>query len=158
MRLPSWHCGWPIEIDGVAELIDRPVEIGPFSSDLEVGLIDPPAARDRPAPLPAQMFFHFGSIGLNPTVNRGMIDLRTAFGNHLFKILIADAVLATPTDCPKHHFAREMAILKRIHEINVSVRNIALSQYHLILQQSFREGGEIQAARSSEPGWRPWRS
>ena len=50
-----------IEIDGAAELVHGPVEIGPFSSDLDVRLINTPTATDWPASLLAQPFFISGA-------------------------------------------------------------------------------------------------
>ena len=47
-----------IEIDRVPELVHRPVQIRPLAADLDVGLVDAPTPRLRPAPLPAQTFLH----------------------------------------------------------------------------------------------------
>lgn len=63
-----------VEVDGIPVLVEGPVEVGPLTSDLYVSLIDAPARRTRPAPLPAQPFLDLGCVSLNPAVDRRMID------------------------------------------------------------------------------------
>ena len=38
-------CGRQVEIDAIAELVDRSIQIGPFTADLDVGLVNPLAAQ-----------------------------------------------------------------------------------------------------------------
>lgn len=45
LRAPG---GREIEIDRFPVLVDRPIEIGPFAANLDVGLIDPPTRRAGP--------------------------------------------------------------------------------------------------------------
>jgi len=51
----------------------------------------PRAIIGRVTPVPAQSFFHFRRITLNPAINGGMIDIHTTLGQQL---TLADAVPA----------------------------------------------------------------
>jgi hypothetical protein len=53
---------------------------------------------------------------LNPTVDRGVINRRTAFAHHLFEITVAYAVAAIPTHRPKNDLAFEMTPLELCHD------------------------------------------
>ncbi len=64
------------KIDSAAPAVDGPVQIRPAAIDLHVGFIHVPRAKiGRVTPVPAQPFFHFRRITLNPAVNRGVIDI-----------------------------------------------------------------------------------
>src|SRR6202021_957645 len=57
------------EVDGFSLFVDGTVEIGPASSDFDVGLVDAPGPSSWPSEaVPA--FLEFGRIALNPTHDR----------------------------------------------------------------------------------------
>ena len=58
-----------IEIERVAQLVDSSVEVRPLAADLHVGLVDPPAPRARPAPVPTQPLLDLGRVPLHPSVD-----------------------------------------------------------------------------------------
>src|SRR5271165_4126790 len=103
------------EVDGVPMLVDGPVEIGPLAADLHVGLVDAPAGRARPAPLPTQPFLDLGRVFLNPAVNRRMVDRDAALAHHLLEITIAHPVAAIPPDRPEHYLTLKVTPLEVRH-------------------------------------------
>src|SRR5271165_1265039 len=104
-----------VEVDSVPMLVDGPVEIGPLAADLHVGLVDAPAGRARPAPLPTQPFLDLGRVFLNPAVNRRMVDRDAALAHHLLEIMIAHPVAAIPPDRPEHYLTLKVAPLEVRH-------------------------------------------
>src|SRR5208337_2679003 len=104
-----------VEVYGVPMLVDGPVEIGPLAADLHVGLVDAPAGRARPAPLPTQPFLDLGRVFLNPAVDRRMVDRDAALAHHLLEITIAHPVAAIPPDRPEHDLTLEVAPLEVRH-------------------------------------------
>ena len=96
-------------------LVDGSVEVGPLASDLHVRLVDAPAGRARPTPLPAEPLLDLGRILLNPAVDRRVVDRDTALAHHLLEIAIVHAIAAVPPDCPEHDLALEVASLEVRH-------------------------------------------
>jgi hypothetical protein len=66
-------------IDHLAMLVDRTVEVGPAAGDLDVGLVDEPAITGGMAAR-ASGVDELRGEGLNPTVDRHVIDLDAALG------------------------------------------------------------------------------
>jgi hypothetical protein len=58
--------------------------------------------------MPPQAIFHFRRVVLNPTVERRVIHLKTAFQHHFRQITIADPVFAIPPDTTQNHLPTEM--------------------------------------------------
>src|SRR3954464_15349023 len=81
-----------IEVDRVPELVDGAVEVSPPAPDLHVCLVDAPARRTRPAPLPAQALLDLRSVLLDPSENRRVVDRDAAAAHHLLKAAIAHPV------------------------------------------------------------------
>ncbi len=63
---------------------------------------------ERVTPVPAQPFFHFRRITLNPAVNRGVIDIHSAFSQHLLQLTVTDAVFAVPAYGPQNDVTLKM--------------------------------------------------
>ena len=59
-------------------------------------------------PVPAQPFFNFRRITLNPAVNRGVIDIHSAFSQHLLQLTVTDAVFAVPAYGPQNDVTLKM--------------------------------------------------
>ena len=76
----------PLAVDGL-------VQIRPAVIDLHVGFIHVPRAKiGRVTPVPAQPFFHFRRITLNPAVNRGAIDIHSRVQPAFLQLTVTDAV------------------------------------------------------------------
>jgi hypothetical protein len=82
-------CRTQEKLEGVAFRVDGPVEIHPFFSDFDVGLVDFPGIvagfEVRPA-----AFVQFRSVALYPPVNGGVVGLQSPFQHHLFEVAIAE--------------------------------------------------------------------
>ena len=104
-----------VEIDRVPELVHRPVQIRPLAADLDVGLVDAPTPRLRPAPLPAQTFLHLRRETLHPTIDRGVVDRDAALGHHRFEVAVADRIPAVPAYGPEHDLPPEVTSLEVAH-------------------------------------------
>ena len=97
------------KIDSAAPAVDGPVQIRPAAIDLHVGFIHVPRAKiGRVTPVPAQPFFHFRRNTLNPAVNRGAIDIHSAFSQHLHQLTVTDAVFAVPAYGPQNDVTLKM--------------------------------------------------
>jgi len=63
-------------------------------------------------PIPAQTFFDLGRIVLNPSVNRCVINLNTAYTEQFLQIAVADSVFAAPTHGSENNLTAELTPLK----------------------------------------------
>jgi hypothetical protein len=88
------------EVDRVAPFVDRPVQVGPFAPNLDVGLIQTPARIKASPPEPAQPLLHLRRIALHPAIDGRVIDIDATFRQHFLEIAVADAVPAVPADRP----------------------------------------------------------
>ena len=88
IRIPF---GTEHEVDRLAGGIDHAVEIIPFPFDFDVGFIDAIGVV-RESQVRTNSFLQFRSIGLNPPVDRRMIDREAAFIHHFFEIAITEGV------------------------------------------------------------------
>ncbi|AAS76294.1 putative transposase (plasmid) [Salmonella enterica subsp. enterica serovar Choleraesuis str. SC-B67] len=75
----------------------------------------PRAKIGRVTPVPAQPFFHFRRITLNPAVNRGVIDIHSAFSQHLLQLTVTDAVFAVPAYGPQNDVTLKMPAFEWVH-------------------------------------------
>jgi hypothetical protein len=73
------------EIERITLRIDRSVQIHPLLFDLDGGLVNPARESAVGFRMGTAAFLQFGSILLNPTEDRGMIDVQTALEHHLWK-------------------------------------------------------------------------
>ena len=111
----------------------RSGRLGPLAADLDVGLVNSPARRLRPTPLPAQPFLHFWSESLHPAIDRGVVDRDAALSHHRFEVAVADRVAAVPAYCPEHDFPPEVTPLEFAHASTSRCR----SRRHLAKQPDF---------------------
>src|SRR5699024_11283019 len=101
--------GGVIKIHRAAPAVDGSVKILLAAIDLLVGFIHVPREKiGRVTPVPAQPFFHFRRITLNPAVNRGVIDIHSAFSQHLLQLTVTDAVFAVPAYGPQNDVTLKM--------------------------------------------------
>jgi hypothetical protein len=89
-----------IKIDSAAPAVEGPVKISPAAIDLHVRFIKVPRAKiGRVTPVPAQSFFHFRCITLNPPVNSGVVDIYIMHSQHPLQLTVADAARAYDPWC-----------------------------------------------------------
>jgi hypothetical protein len=75
----------------LAMLIDRPVEIGPLTSDLQVGLVDKPPVTGSVAARPGRLD-ELGGEPLDPPVDSDVIDGDSAIGQQLLDVPVGQAI------------------------------------------------------------------
>jgi hypothetical protein len=85
------------DIDDLAILIDRPVQIDPTPSDLDICLIDEPPITRR-VPAGPRRLNQQRDEPVHPPVNGHVIDLDPTFDQQLFDISVRQAVTQIPTD------------------------------------------------------------
>ena len=109
-----------------------PVQISPFATDFDVGFIQMPGTQvGRMTPVPSQALFHFRGIALNPTINRGVVNIDAPFSQHFLEFAIADAVFTIPANSPEDDFTLKMSAFEWGHTLSFS-RNGALAYHHQI--------------------------
>ncbi|KZC88539.1 transposase, partial [Acinetobacter baumannii] len=54
-------------------------------------------------------------ITLNPAVNRGVIDIHSAFSQHLLQLTVTDAVFAVPAYGPQNDVTLKMPAFEWVH-------------------------------------------
>src|SRR3954464_10785512 len=118
-----------IEVDRVPELVDGAVEVGPAAPDLYVCLVDAPARRTRPAPLPAQALLDLRRVRLDPSENRRVVDRDAAFAHHLLEVAVAHPVATVPAQRPEHDLALEVASLEVRHGSTLPPRPLRDDDY-----------------------------
>src|SRR5882757_142432 len=107
------------EVDGFSLFVDGTVEIGPASSDFDVGLVDAPGPSSWPSEaVPA--FLEFGRIALNPTHDRRVRQGESTFGHHLHEISKAEFVAQIPAHAEDDYFAIEMAAFEEFVHVEHS--------------------------------------
>ena len=62
--------------------------------------------------MPPQALFDLGGAGLDPSADRGVVNLDATLLQHFLKVTIADAIPAIPPDGPKNDPAPEMPPLE----------------------------------------------
>jgi class 3 adenylate cyclase len=94
------------DVDDLAELVHRPVEIPPHASDLHVGLVHEPAVA-------ASMSARAGSVDqlrrepLHPAIQGDMVDIDAPLGQQLLQIPVRQAVAQVPAHRQHNHLGRE---------------------------------------------------
>ncbi len=87
------------EVDGLAEAVDRAIQVGPGTLDLDIRLVDPPRSGAWPQVAPDALF-ELGGIGLHPPEQGGVVDRDTPVRQHGGEIAIADREGQIPPQCP----------------------------------------------------------
>ena len=86
------------EVDSVAFFINGPVEIMPYSFDLDVSLIHSPAGADGFLPF-SELNVQGRSIFNDPSLNCCVIDLNSSFSHEFFDVTVAQAIPQVPENC-----------------------------------------------------------
>src|SRR5215510_3661535 len=95
------------EINGLALLIHRTVEIPPLAVHLDIRLIHAPAEPDLPFAA-MERLFEEGTILDDPPVDGRVIDLHPTFCHEFFHMTRAQRVRHIPTDTHENDVLREM--------------------------------------------------
>jgi hypothetical protein len=78
------------------------MEIPPLSTDLDVGFVDVPPARDG-APAPIELLQQEWRVMDSPAMNGGVIHRHASFGYHLFEISQAQIISEVPPDAQQDY-------------------------------------------------------
>ncbi len=62
--------------------------------------------------------FPFQGITLNPAVNRGVIDIHSAFRQHLLQLTVTDAVFAVPAYGPQNDVTLKMPVFECLVQLH----------------------------------------
>ncbi len=103
------------EVNGVAVVVDRPVQVLPLAADLDIGFVHSPALTDRalaPTDHDRQHRQHLD----RPAMQRGVIDEDPTVGHHLLNVPKAQRIGRIPTHAHQHHFQRA------VHPLNHSAQ------------------------------------
>jgi hypothetical protein len=93
-------------VNDLPELVDRPVQIDPPASDLDVGLVDkPPITRGMPAE--SGGVDQQRSEPLHPAIDRNVVDIDTALGQQFLDIAVGQAIPEVPAHRHHDHIRRE---------------------------------------------------
>ena len=114
--LPPWYCASARDRSrSCSRACRRHGRVGPPAPHPHVCLVNAPACRARPAPLPAQALLDLRRVLLDPAENRRVVDRDAAFAHHLLEIAIAHPVTTVPAHRPEHDLALEVAPLEVRH-------------------------------------------
>ena len=93
------------EVDGVAVLVDGPVEIFPVALDADVCLIHSPALSNWQL-ASAKRFLQYRQQLERPAMDGRMIDRRPTFGHHFFKMTQTQRIGDIPAHARQNHLQR----------------------------------------------------
>lgn len=93
------------EVDGVAALVDRAVQVLPLAADLDVGLVHPPALFDGALALAEHSCQDWQHLD-GPVKQRGVIDENCALGHHLLDLAKTQWISGVPPNAHQHHLQR----------------------------------------------------
>src|SRR5712691_3453608 len=99
------------EIDGLALLVHRSIEVAPLPLDLDVGLIHPPTDPDGPLAA-VKRLLQLRAVFDDPSVDRGVIDLHPALFHQFFDMTRAQRVGHIPADSHDNDILWEMGPLE----------------------------------------------
>ena len=94
------------DIDDLAILIDRPIQINPAPGDFDIDLIDEPPITRRMPTGPRRINQQRSEPQHSP-VDRDMIDRDTPFGQQLFDVAVRQPTARTPAHSHRDHIRRE---------------------------------------------------
>ena len=106
--LPSSQVKQGMQTSGTpqAVLVDRPVEVRPYASDLDVGLIDKPAVAGDMAARPGCLD-ELRGLPLHPAVDGDVVYGDTALGQQFLHVAVGQAVPQVPAHRDRDHLSRE---------------------------------------------------
>ena len=81
-----------IEVNRPPAAVDRSEQIQPFTADLYIRFVDSPRAT-RIALIPADQLLRLGSVGLDPTIDGGVMNFEAALLHHFRQMPITDVEL-----------------------------------------------------------------
>src|SRR5205823_13945268 len=102
-----------VEVDRLASLVHRPIEIPPLALNLDIGFIHSPAAANGTSILSPALLKRREELE-DPAHNRGMRQTEPSLGHHLNEIAVAQLVAHIPTDAEHHDEAVKSMALEQI--------------------------------------------
>ena len=95
------------EVDGLAEAIDRAIQVGPDTFDLDVRLVHPPGTGAW-AQVLSHSSFQCRGVGLDPTEQRRVIHPDATVRQHRREVTVADRERQIPSQRPENDLRREV--------------------------------------------------
>jgi hypothetical protein len=94
------------DVNDLAELVDRSVQIDPPAADLDIRFVDKPTiAWGMPAW--AGRINQQWSEPVHPAINRDVIDIDAPFGQQLFDVTVREPIAQVPPHSHGDHLRRE---------------------------------------------------
>jgi len=87
-------------------LINCPIDVTPYTGDLDVGLVHEPPVTDRVA-TGSSCVDKFWCEVLYPPVNGDVINVDASFGEELLNVAVRQAVAQVPAHSQQNHIGRE---------------------------------------------------
>ena len=87
-------------------LVDRPVDVAPDPSDLDLGLVDEPAIPGQVPHRPGRVDQQ-GCEPLHPPIEGDVVDLDATLGEKLFEVPVGQPVPELPAHRQQDHLGRE---------------------------------------------------
>jgi len=109
--------GREYEVDGIALLVDGPIEVLPLAIDFDIGFVE---ASSLPRPLLplVERLFKLRREMDDPPQNGAVIDCRAALRHDRLDIAIAHRISQIPLEALKDHFLLEMPSLGADHGLS----------------------------------------
>lgn len=101
------------EVDRISLAVDGPVQVAPFATNSDLGLIDTHRAAMWPTKL-TQPLLDDRCIGQNPTIDGTVVDLKYALAEHLLDTPIAERMTQISTDCLHNQTCLEVPVFEVI--------------------------------------------
>jgi len=95
-----------VDVDDLLVLVHRPMDVAPNAADLDVCLIDIPAAADWAAAQPRSLSQQRGEA-VHPPVDAHVVHLDTAFGEQLLHVPVGQPEPQIPADRQRDHLRRK---------------------------------------------------
>lgn len=95
-----------VPVDDLPVLVDRPIHVAPYPGDLQIGLVDEPAAAGQ-MPTRAGRVDQLRREPLHPPVQGHVVDLDATLGEQLLQIPVGQPVAQVPAHRQQDHFRWE---------------------------------------------------
>ena len=94
------------DVNDLAELVDRSVQIDPPAADLDVRFVDKPTIAWGVPAGSGRINQQWGEP-VHPAINRDVIDLDAPFGQQLFDVTVREPIAQVPPHSHRDHLRRE---------------------------------------------------
>src|SRR6266850_839319 len=104
------------EINGLAGLIHRTIQIAPFPTYADVGFIHPPTHPHRPLTA-MERGLELGTVFQHPAIDGGVIHRDAALLHELFELVVAQGIRHVPADTGQDDVLLKMGSLEVHHAL-----------------------------------------